>query len=274
MFEANLERRTRICADRGITYRHVVFPDKGSALRGAYPGEVAASYTDAYRAVFSDRVLDLEPALSDETSFLFSDTHLSVQGMVRSTLAIAASVHDFDVGEARRDLNDLLGAEYEVAGDLGRKLDPPITETHRHVLGRYLKRYDNRIGANDGHCIVGFNLRRVDAVPPQRLLIFGDSFLELGLPMLSYFFSDVVFCRSRFFHAEMVDMVKPDVVITESAERYFSSVRADLEAPRFLLYYGVRGLKYPEDSDFYTALNAALNYPGPQYRRFRDALTP
>ncbi|MEV7529355.1 hypothetical protein [Agrococcus sediminis] len=273
-FEENLERRTRFCADRGITYRHIIFPDKGSALRGAYPGNVEVSYTDAYRPFFNDRVLDLEPILSDETSFLFSDTHLSVQGMVRSTLAIATSIYDFDVDRARRDLNDLIGNEYEAAGDLGRKLDPPVTETRRQVLGRYLKRFDNRNGANDGHCIVGFNLRRAEGVPSERLLIFGDSFLELGLPMLSYFFSDVVFCRSRFFHQEMVDMVRPDVVITESAERYFSRVRSDLEAPRFLLYYGVRGRRYPEDSAFYTALNAALNYPGPQYRSFRDALTP
>lgn len=267
-FERNLGVRSKYCAERDIDYRHVVFPDKATALRGEFPYDIVESFTDRYRSVFTSEVLDLEPVLSRSSAFLRTDTHLSFEGMVASTLAIAESLLEFDMDRARDDLYALRGSAMEYAGDLGRKLTPPRTENHYRISGRHAKRFSNRIGANDGHCIVSFNLRPVKDLAQKRLLIFGDSFLELSLPLLAYFYSEIVWCRSRFFHREMVDMFQPDQVITESAERYFSSVRSDDIAPRFLLYYGIRGLEHSDDASFYQAVNAVLNYGNRQYDEF------
>jgi hypothetical protein len=271
-FERNLAARSKYCADRDIDYRHVIFPDKATALRSEFPYAVVRSFTDRYRSVFNSEVLDLEPVLSRPAAFLRTDTHLSFDGMVESTIAIAESLLEFDVDRAREDLYALRGPAMEYAGDLGRKLTPPRTETHYRISGRHARRFDNRIGANDGHCIVSFNLRPVDNLPRKRLLIFGDSFLELSLPLLAYFYSEIFWCRSRFFHREIVDMFQPDQLITESAERYFSSVRADDVAPRFLLYYGIRGLEHSDDVSFYRAANAVLNYGNRQYDDFVSSL--
>jgi len=82
------------------------------------------------------------------------------------------------------------------------------------------------------------------------------------------FYSEILFCRTRYFHDEIATMFQPDHVITESAERYFSGVRLDESAPRFNLLYGLRGSDYSRDEGFYRAYNAVLNHGKSTYASF------
>lgn len=274
-FGSNLRSRSAYCGERGITYRHVVFPEKACALSDYFPIHGITSFTDHYRHEFTADVIDLQEALSQQRSlFLSTDTHLSFDGMVETTLEICGSLFGKDP-EARDALLALRGSEYQYRGDLGGKLDPPILETHVHSRGTYSRRFDNQVGANDGLCIVSFNPTRGSKRSGKRLLVFGDSFMERALPLVSYFYDEVLFCRTRYFHPEMVDMFEPDHVISESAERYFSHVRLDQVAPRFMLMYGVREVEYSRSFEFYRALNAVLNVGTDQHSTFlrRSVLT-
>lgn len=70
------------------------------------------------------------------------------------------------------------------------------------------------------------------------------------LPELSRDWRQIVFCRTQFFHAEMVAAVAPDDILTGLAERYFASTRPDAERPHFLAYPLMLGRAMAPDPDF------------------------
>ncbi|ODT60532.1 MULTISPECIES: hypothetical protein [Paracoccus] len=84
----------------------------------------------------------------------------------------------------------------------------------------------------------------------RTLLIFGDSFFRMLLPDLSRYWRRIVFCRTQFFHAEMVAAVAPDDILVGLAERYFASTRPDAERPHFLAYPLMLGRAMAPDPDF------------------------
>lgn len=268
-FAKNLQSRAGYCRDRGIGFRHVIFPDKASALSELFPLPVRRTFTDRYRAVLTPQVLDLQAVLAGRPElFIPTDTHLGFEGMLESSLAVLSTIEGLDLTDTRRELEALRGTALTYPGDLGSKLDPVETSLYHPVKWGGLRRFDNQVGANDGLCITVFNPARLRTGDDRRLLVFGDSFMERSLAMIGQYFSEVLFCRSRYFHPEMVEMFQPHEVITESAERYFSMVRLDEVAPRFLLMYGTRGSPYSEDRNFYLALNAQLVRHGDQHATF------
>jgi hypothetical protein len=268
-FHKNLESRRKYCEDRGINYRHVIYPDKISVMKSFFPVKGLVTYSDRYRPYFTDSVLDLQNHIPDENSFFFeTDTHLNFKGKVETSLVILKEFFDLDVMAVRDVFNSFKGAEQEMVGDLGGKLDPVRREVRTEIKTSFLKRYHNQVGGNDGFAVICLNKDKLKEKGVKRLLIFGDSFCERTLQFLSYMYSEILFCRSRYFHEEIVDMFKPDDVITESAERYFSGVRLDELSPRFNLIYGLKESGHSTDSQFYMAMNAVLNYGRPQHKVF------
>jgi hypothetical protein len=130
-------------------------------------------------------------------------------------------------------------------GDLGRKLEPPRGEevlwprkaasVTREENG-LVHDYDKPI--NDGRMVVSLN---PESVSDETLLIFGDSYLFNALAYVELAFRRVVFCRTRFFHREMMVMVQPDVIVCQAAERYTRLVSRDAKAPPFLILPYVLG---------------------------------
>ena len=270
-FQQNILARAEYCLDRNIQYKHFIYPDKISVLIDDFPIDDTISFSEMYKPFFTGDVVDLKDCLvgEDATKYFFkTDTHLSFDGKVKTSMEILSYFFNFDSVEIEKKFNSFRGGEKEMLGDLGGKLDPKIYEKRYDIITKFLKRFNNQVGANDGLVIVCLNKDMLRNKEHKKLLIFGDSFCERTLPLLSYFYSEVLFCRSRYFHKEIVEMFEPDHLITESAERYFSSVRLDEEAPRFNLVYGLKGAKYSESTDFYRAYNAVLNPKSPQYTRF------
>lgn len=260
-FGRNIVNRAAWCRERGVTYRHVIYPDKTSVMKSYFPISGTRSFSERYQHLFDENVIDLTEHLPDsDTHFLRTDTHLNFTGKVETTLAVMQQFQDVDEATARQWLMDCRGDPYEYLGDLGSKVSPKQTETHFRVVNRKVKTFNNQVGANDGLTIVTFNLERLKRRENKRLLVFGDSFVERSLKLFSCFYSEILFCRTRYFHDEIALMFKPDHIITESAERYFSCVRLDEQATRFNLLYGLRGFNYSKDENFYKAYNAVLSF--------------
>jgi hypothetical protein len=268
-FGRNMKTRAEWCAQRGIKYRHVIYPEKAAVMKSFFPVANARSYSDRYRAHFDANVIDLADILPDaDLDFLRTDTHLNFNGKVKTTLAVLRQFHDLDEASARAALLACKGEAYAYKGDLGSKLTPPQSEEHFRVVNRDVVTFNNRSGANDGMAILAFNVARLKRGEVKRLLVFGDSFFERAIKMFAVFYSEILFCRTRYFHDEIATMFQPDHVITESAERYFSGVRLDESAPRFNLLYGLRGSDYSRDEGFYRAYNAVLNHGKSTYASF------
>jgi hypothetical protein len=89
-----------------------------------------------------------------------------------------------------------------------------------------------------------------DSKTDKTLLIFGDSFFRVMLNQLAWGFRRVVFCRSAYFHSELVDAVKPDVIFGGAAERYLADVAPDDVRPHFLAYTLLAGRKMAPEPGF------------------------
>lgn len=269
-FATNMQERSAYCADRGIPYRHVIYPDKITVMRSYFPIQDIRTFSDRYRHAYTDAVIDLADHLpaSDE-HFLRTDTHLNFLGKVETCLIVLKALNPaLDVDEARELLMACRGDKYDMLGDLGSKVTPQQTETHYRIVNRSVVTFNNQVGANDGLTVMVFNKRMLASKASKRLLIFGDSFMERSLRLLGNFYSEILFCRTRYMHEEIAHMFQPDHMISSSAERYFSGVRLDRDASRFNLLYGLREHRYSDNLDFYKAYDAVLN-PGSQlYKRF------
>lgn len=270
-FYKNIEYRSGYCRSRGVLYKHFIYPDKITVLRDLFPLSIVSTFIDRYRPYFLPDVVDLTGCLvrggGAKELFFKTDTHLTFDGKVVTSAEILSYFFNSDRVLQEKELAALKGEQKIMLGDLGGKMDPQITEMRFDIISRHIKRINNQVGANDGLVVVCLNREKLKSGAP-RLLIFGDSFCERTLPLLAVRYGIVLFCRTRYFHPEIVEAFKPDHLITESAERYFSNVRLDDMAPRFDLVYGINGATYSANRDFYRAYNAILSYGRPAYYKF------
>ena len=90
--------------------------------------------------------------------------------------------------------------------------------------------YDNiqDLSGNTGNIVI---VRSLNSFNNKRLLVFGDSFIRKGLHLLSPIYSEIIYFRSQFFRPEIVNIFRPNIVITANAERYLSTVQSDEESP-------------------------------------------
>lgn len=266
-FHGNIGIRAKYCDSRSISYLHCIFPEKASALRDYAPFDVTTSYVDHYREHLRPQVLEFDLRDRDEC-FLKKDTHLSFEGRLETSKQLVARLLEVDVHDLLNRLEARRGRLESRSGDLGRKLTPPEQDQDNHTIEHPTRFLNNRAGANDGVVYIGINPELVRQGELRRLLIFGDSFMEFNLPLLSTYFSEILFCRTRFFHPEMVEMYRPDYLVTENAERYLASVASDREAPRFMNAYGLRDVQPPKSQAFFRAYDALLNFGNPTYDSF------
>ncbi|RJE87845.1 hypothetical protein [Paracoccus onubensis] len=257
IFWKNISGRAAYCASAGIGYRHVVFPDKCVVLRNLLKPERQLS--SLYQRAYGERA----PSAEAKASVLYpidrltdsgqtmrrTDTHYSARGNIVVTSAIVADLFPTEHDAYLRDsLAGLAPREIE-PGDLGRKLTPPRSE----IIDRLQKPLvpvtmgSNGISGNDGIMIL---VDSPQAVSKRTLLIFGDSFFRLILPMLAVFYQKIVFCRTRFLHHEIVRAVNPDQIFTGQAERYLSRCETDAARPHFLSYPYLKGTPMAPDEAF------------------------
>jgi SAM-dependent methyltransferase len=161
----------------------------------------------------------------------------------------------------------LLTVQRQHCGDLGSKLDPPVDSLETFALTNWKKFYfrNDIPGGNNGGVDIYFSPQALFA---KRLLWFGDSFGRETVRFLSYFFSEILFLRTPFYHNDIVEQMCPDLIISSNVERYLASVVPDENRPLFFMYPFLTGRRYEPSSDFAEAFSAILSYPRPNYKTF------
>lgn len=172
-----------------------------------------------------------------------NDTHWAAHGkiVISRILAQRAGIEPAQVALSEQAARDSLAPLVPpFAGDLGNKLTPPVLEEtvffqrpFRHQMIENGISHDATRPVNDGRMI--YSLSEAPSAADRRLLILGDSYLHLTLPALAFFFREVLFCRTRWYHPEVAFMFRPDLLVSEQAERYLSFVWPDERAPNFFL---------------------------------------
>lgn len=271
-FTCNIIRRKEHAEQHGAKYRHVVFPDKQSVLRKNFPIKPVTRLGELYINNISDDLVNyvLYPAnkleLNDEASvYLPLDTHMTDFG---SNEMLGFMLKSFDFLEADNIIKHIktrINKVQDWPGDLGNKFTPPLRQQGKLLHPDWdILDYKSPGGFNDGMVDIVLNNQ---ACYNNTILLFGDSFFRMMLKHFSYVFSRVICLRTRFYHNEMVELIKPDYIISGNAERYLSNVSSDLDANPFMLYQAIRGAD--DNNNDYEFLNVyrALLTPDSTYSK-------
>lgn len=247
----------------GAEYLHLIAPDKHVVLEEKFPIRIKNKLGDALvrylgldfilHPVFELKDLDVSP-------YRKTDSHWSVHGNIEISCLIADKFN-FDrktISNARLEMNKCITGVIEgYSGDLGSKLTPKMLENLAVFKPTWgIESYSNSVDGNDG---LVYLIKSNNQNSKGRLVVFGDSFIIQSLNALSYFFSEILCCRSRNYHEEIVSMAKPDYVLTENIERYLSDKIEDLNVPPFFIMPFCKEKKVMYEKDVAVALTDFFN---------------
>ena len=274
-FEANITGRRDAATRVGAGYLHVVFPDKESVMEAECPVRDPVHFGDTYL----ERCPHLAPHVFYPRKFLQeagpamymkTDTHASDVGNLLATAAIVERL----TGEAQTAaISRLMAGHWDesvMTGDLGGRFEPPFSEPNRLVRRVWIQKWlHNELqGGNNGIVDILFNNQ---AIYGKRVLVYGDSFARLFCSVMSYFFKEILFLRTPYFHPDICDQFEPDYVITENVERYLSYCFPDTGRPSFFAYPHLENTGYAPSRDFAAAFSAVLCHGRPPYRDYLAA---
>ena len=101
-----------------------------------------------------------------------------------------------------------------------------------------------------------------EALHDVKLLIFGDSFFRQLIPHLGYFFKNIIFLRTRYFHSDIVKSVSPSIVFSGLAERYLSRCYSDEYANNFFAYPYLKARSIDPSEQFSKMFTALFSQHG------------
>ena len=234
-FVNNLARRTAIAQASGTKYLHVIYPDKQSVLADYYvtsnPLRLGQDFIEKQSDQTPNLLYPLETLRREpERSYMKCDTHLSDFGSIAVVTEIVEALTGDDHETTRKLLNAKLSVSRDHSGDLGSKLNPQRSHGEMFIPTFWPTRWfhNHMAGGNNGLTDLRFSSQ---PVYDKRLLFFGDSFGREACKLLSYFFKEVVFARTPYFHDEIFRAMQPDYVISENVERYLDSCSLDQNRP-------------------------------------------
>ncbi|WP_311269007.1 hypothetical protein [Sphingobium sp. WCS2017Hpa-17] len=275
-FQANLVARAEHAAGCGARHVHLVAPDKHTVLKDSFPIDDPIILGDIYRqrvrAPFlfpTEKLRELEHG-----GYGFADTHWNWRGRLAAVedVVLGLGLDETMVREQVEALTKLIRPRAEdVAGDLGKRFKPPITQANETLAVNWkVHKFDNQVtSGNDGR----MNLLISEHPNAQgRIVIFGDSFIAQALSLFTAFFRDILFCRTQYYHKEIMVGARPNYVLTENVERYLSNVRPDEEAPPLLLMAMLRGNPVNYEKKDLEAFSAVLSGHGSRYKGLVEKL--
>lgn len=226
-----LECRHHWLAARGVAYHFFVVPEKHAVYPDKLGEQCVVSEDRPVRQLIREfesrsspvRIIypaeSLSKARSERDTYLVADTHWNMFGgyvAYRDLCRAVAERYAIPVVEPTR--LDYFQLAFD--GDLGTRLEPEV-----QCEGLYFHVRDPRgrkVGENHvftrGSALAFEN--EDDTLP--KLVLFRDSFANWWLPLLAESFSRVVVVSTMEMYFELVESERPDVVVTQMAERYLN----------------------------------------------------
>ena len=273
---ANLSRRATLARASGTKFLHVIYPDKQSVLSDFYvtpdPLRLGHDFIQKHSSLSEMILYPLETLRREaERSYMRCDTHLSDFGSIAVVAEIVEALTGDDQTETRKLLNAKLSVSRDHMGDLGSKLKPQRSHVELFLPVFWPTRWfhNDMTGGNNGLTDLRFSF---EPIYDKRLLFFGDSFGREACKLLSFFFKEIVFARTPYFHDEIFHAIQPDYVVSENVERYLDSCSLDRHRPWYTLFPMLGPNEYAPPKTFTRAFSAVLCYPHPPYTDFPAAL--
>jgi hypothetical protein len=243
VFWNNQRWRQKALGNRNIRHIHLIAPDKHSACPEVFPEKITVSVGKTFLQaapspdLASSVLYPVEELAADfRRNCSKVDTHFTPHGTGVICLALLRRLADHEV---EADLARCLALPETVmepwTGDLGHRFNPPRTEPKISLkIGSQVMRFNNNVKGNNGIIDLYINKSPLER-SLGRVMLFGDSYGRQMASMLSNFAEEIMFLRTPYLHIELVNSAKPDLVITENAERYLPSSLPDSKRPVFFL---------------------------------------
>jgi hypothetical protein len=276
IFGKNITERAAWAAQNGAQFAHLIMPDKQSIIPEewplASPLKIGAAYIERNPEVQSQIIYPVS-ALAERSAKALShlDTHLTDYGSILVTKLLVESLSGEPQSAFADELIRQITRVVRSSGDLGSKLMPQMFGSEEKFGAQQPGFYfhNDFSGGNNGAVDLRFN---PSAPYQKRVAFFGDSFGRDIVRFLQFWYREVLFFRTGYFHEEIASLCKPDIVLTENVERYLDDCRPDGERPHFLLYPYLQPKSYAPSPEFAEALSAVLSYPRKPYSDFVDKL--
>ena len=177
-FRSNIESRARHAARSGVQYVHAIFPDKQTILRDRFtvrnPICLGERHLEASPSIAAHVFYPKDLLRNEEgPTFMKTDTHMTDRGTILAVTSLVETLCNESQSEQRNTLLRRTAIERAHTGDLGIKLQPPLSHTERFIAVDWRFRwFHNGIrGGNNGIVDIYF---APDAIYPRRLLWFGN----------------------------------------------------------------------------------------------------
>lgn len=238
---ALLRERRAVVESFGCIWITAVVPDKEAVYAEFLPPEVAPvarrpvhdflEIAEAEGAPAIYLLDDLRAARAQGDLYMRTDTHWNHRGAFVAYGAVCREIAARSLDLEVVDPESVSWIEQPVQGDLGSKLYPEIAEG-KDVMPRLAGQvrgalvYDNRV-RNHGMVLIH---ERHDRDDLPTCLVFGESFAPVLVNFLKESFGRVVFVHTSMLVAELIERLRPDVVLSVPTERFLITVPDDAEA--------------------------------------------
>ncbi len=242
-------RKTRL-AELGVRYVHLPAPEKLTIMHRYFDGTLESIEGSPIRklvATYGDRLqhmvnpVDYMVKQSEGLPLYWkTDTHWSALGCFCAYQMLCSNLGV----KSNPSLLEYPHVEGEALLDLSGKMEEPTREKARYYdLSKHSKRIhanelvlfkeENGL-VNEANLHVGSHVvfhNDSETALDQKVVLFGDSFAEyrpqLLTGMLAETFREVHFIWNASIDYQYIEKVKPDIVITELAERFMTRVPGD-----------------------------------------------
>jgi len=235
IYENLLKERLYKLSMKGIKYFHVIYPEKDVIYPELSPNldgivisedRIASKLEQSKSNFLIYPRNDLLELKKYGYLFLKRNSHLNFFGGYFSALAVVKKM-----GFELPSLSQVKYKLYKWPDDLSLKFAPALVTTRPVLIHPGVESLLSE-GISGGH--VGKKLlhKNDNAITGERVLLFGDSYSwnpDAGLAkFLSFIFKEVLFVWNTKIDYFLVDEFKPDIVITESAERFHINPPVDV----------------------------------------------
>ncbi len=246
---ALLDKRKQRLKQQGIAYFHVIAPDKITVYSDKF-GRFLPHFNSrpsltlpnalsglGLRGIYIDVAPDLIKERDNDLLYFKTDTHWTFAGALVAARRICRAMQLKCPDFAHRHLQTC-----RAALDLGEKLDPPVEENvaifeflapAEIAYSNCLVNLSSSFGQHRSGLLRGSHVIYRNARAPNdlTLALFGDSFCEtsqqLLTGMLAQVFREVHFMWSNSIDFGYVAEIRPDIVLSEIAERFVKTFPND-----------------------------------------------
>ncbi|QEI13681.1 hypothetical protein [Cellvibrio japonicus] len=262
-FNSSIAEQLKIAQQSGISYVHIIFPDKQSVMQEIFPIKSPRRLGDLY-------LNHLNPALrpyviypvdvlaqQSQAAFYPLDSHMTDQGSLM-VLRLMLDAIEIKAEDALDRIATRITKLQRRTGDLGEKFTPSLHQNGLMLDCDWpLTEVRSPGDFNNGMIDILFS---PEAPVHKTVLVLGDSYFRVMLKHLSAIFTRVVCLYTSSLPREMISLIRPDILFIGTVEHTLSNTKSDSETDSFPSYLHLwDGTDTAIDREFLSAWDAVTS---------------